>query len=368
MQEFENGDGSSYTVRPWTSGDRSAFLDLHERVFGGGHADWFAWKFEDNPYTDHMPIVVAESDGDLVGAKPAWPLRLRAGEESILAYELTDAMVHPDHRREGLFSRMTAFTKRYYADRDPDLFFNFPNRKTMAGAIKHGWVHVGRVPTFYRVQTHEAVLDGGAAGGLAAHLTPLVRTALRATDRVVGAPDASVVRHDGVPPGRLAALYRQRVPDALHARRDETFYEWRYGRPGWTYRAYTADGDGTPAGMVVGVGRHDGMCVLQLADVVPLVGDGRRPALAALLQRVLADHSGVDLVVTSGEAVPPRMLLSHGFLPDTWPPLEWICRPTNHVAYSLSDPDRHGSRWTVGGRDVRRSETWRLTFAEQDTY
>lgn len=362
----ESTDDGQYDVRPFEPGDREGYLALHDQVLGGGGSEWFAWKYERNPFVDHVPIVVATEGDDVVGAKSAVAVTLRAGEETVDALQPADTMVHPDHRRRGLFSRMTEFTKEYYADRSATLFFNFPNERTLAGGLKHGWEQIGHLPTYYRIQDG-ASLAGATVretlGPAAAVLDVAVDGYLTVRDGLAPVPDeVSVDVRDGVPADVLAELYRRNVPDRLHAERSEAFYEWRFDNPDWSYRTYLAGAPDPDVAVVTGRGAKPGERVVNCMDVVPLVGDGRRRALAAVLGEICARNDDAAVVAASGRAIPDDLLRSFGFLADTQAPLSAVSSPSPYVTYALADGD-----WTVAGLDVRREDSWLLTFAEQDT-
>ncbi|WP_440772681.1 GNAT family N-acetyltransferase [Natronorubrum sp. DTA28] len=143
----------SYTIRSFEPSDRDALLSLYETVFEKERgADWFRWKYAENPYVDHVPIVVADADGELVGCRAFFALELRVGDDRPIAYQPCDTMVHPEHRDRGLFSRMNEYALERYADGPPTLCFNFPNESAKPGNLKHGWKEIGTVPTYYRPQ------------------------------------------------------------------------------------------------------------------------------------------------------------------------------------------------------------------------
>lgn len=356
-----------YDVRLFEPADRERYVALFDRVLSGADTDWFEWKYEDNPFADHVPIVVATDDDRLVGAKSAVAVRLRAGNETIDALQPADTMVHPDHRRRGLFSRMTEFMKAHYAPRSPELFFNFPNEKTLAGGRKHGWQEVGRLPTYYRIQRVSAMAGDQLSGPVERGFDlfdPFLDAYLTARTELVSLrPDVRVIERDGVPADILADLYRRSVPDAIHAERSEQFYQWRFENPKWTYRTYLAGRSGPDVGVVTGSGVRDGTEMVNIVDVVPLVGTDRREALKAALTEVCLRNDDADVIAFSGQVIPEDLLSSLGFLADTEFPLSSVSSPNAFVSYPLTDD---GS-WTVAGRDVRNLDNWLVTFAEQDT-
>ncbi|MFC6757485.1 hypothetical protein ACFQER_13440 [Halomicroarcula sp. GCM10025894] len=62
---------SRYDIRWYRAADRAQYIDLYADVLGSWQhsPEWFDWKYVSNPYVDHVPIVVATADGDLVGAR-----------------------------------------------------------------------------------------------------------------------------------------------------------------------------------------------------------------------------------------------------------------------------------------------------------
>ncbi|MBV0925409.1 GNAT family N-acetyltransferase [Halomicroarcula limicola] len=354
-----------YTIRWFEPGDREGFMALHDRIWPGFSTAWFDWKFADNPYLTESPVVVAERDGEIVGARPNLAFQMRAGDTYHTAIQSCDTMVHEDHRRQGLFSRMSERLFEGYADGPPAFTFNVPNSKTTAGLAKLGCEIAGEHTTYYRVQD-PAVYAGvddrllSTAGKLAA------RGYLGARGRRVDRPpEVSVTRHTDIPAQTLARLYRRRPPAEIHAYRDEQFFEYRFGNPQWEYTAYTARLGGDPvAGLVTGTQETDTGPVTNVADVVPLVGDVERDrALPALLARALADHRDSAVVAVRGDSIPRDLLADFGFHSDHRLPLRLLATPTTMIVSPIP-PD---GDWRVAGRDLRELDNWRPTFVEHNT-
>ncbi|WP_164974716.1 GNAT family N-acetyltransferase [Halegenticoccus tardaugens] len=375
----ERGDreaDDAYEVRRYAPGDRNGVLALDQIVWGRPRgADWFVWKYVDNPYVDHVPIFVAERDGEIVGARPFMAFRIRSGDRTALALQPSDTMVHPDHRRRGLFSRMTARAVDYYAERDAAFFFNFPNELSRAGYLKLGWRDAGLRTTFYRVQDPESLAPsraGGAGRAVARLATPLARGYCLARDRRSDSSDGiAIERHADVPADLLASLYERRVPDRLHALREPRFYRWRFASPVWNRTTYVARRDGTPVAGLVARTRTttDGVTVSQFAEIVPLVGDRDwLAALSRLFDVALAGHAASDLVAVAAGGVPRNFLVRRGFLPDDAPPLSVLKRSRcTIVARPLRDDLEEDDAWTLNGRSLVERDSWLLSFGERDT-
>ncbi len=367
--ESESETDDPYEIRPYEPSDRADFLELYDTVLGEADPAWFRWKYEDNPYTDHVPMIVAVTDGQLVGTKPCFALELRAGNRRLTAYQPADVMVHPDHRRQGLYSRTTERLKTHYADREPALFFNFPNEATLSGSLKHGWEVVEQVPTWYRIQRPDALLDADDRfRAVARGLEPLAASYLRVRDRTVSRPSGvSVQRYEDVPVDTFVSLADRAVPPTFHASRDETFYNWRFDNPRWEYRAYVASRHGSEvAGIITGTQRRGESTITTLTDVVPLsAAPDRIPGLTALLEEILTDRSEDDLLAVSGRVLPSELLGQFGFHDDCSFPLSRFSLPTTQVAYPIANEAGH--EWTVADRAITDPTNWTVTFAEQDT-
>lgn len=360
-----------YVIRPYEPGDKAAVLSLYDDVFGGGSEAWFDWKYEDNPYLPEVPIFVAERDGVLVGARPYLAFRMHAGNRTAVALQTADTMVSPDHRRQGLFTRMTERSFEYYRDRDPAFTFNIPNALSRSGYLDLGCEVVSELETHYRIQDPATLTaertDGTVAQSVAAVATPFVRGYLRLRGGLASSRAGFTVReHATIPVSELASVYERHVPDRLHAVRDETFYAWRFRNPEWDYRAFTAHRDREPvAGIVTGSQSRGGRTFTRLTDVVPLIGNGDRDAaIEALLAHAVDVHGESDLIATAGRAIPQRIRRRFGFYGDDSLPFSHIATPTVLITSPLGvGPDA----WSVGGLDIRQPDSWLLSFSEQNT-
>lgn len=359
-----------YTVRWFDPADRDPFLDLYDETFGGGGDDWFRWKYVDNPRVAHVPILVAAADGEFAGARAQVPFLMRAGDETVLAMRFGDTMVHPDHRRRGVFSRLTERALDHYGRMSVEFCFNCPNDLSRPGFLKAGGEVVADLPSFYRVQD-PAALAAASPDRPAAVAARAAAPALDAyhglRDRLAASPEGvTVVEHAEIPVSLLASLYRRGHPPGVHAVRDEPFLEWRYRNPDWEYRAFSAGTEGrTDAAVVTGT-RTDahGVTTTHLVDALPLSSSDRRDAaLGALLGAVTEVFDGSDLLAYCGNAIPRSLLASHGFGFDGSFPLDRVTSPTKLVAYDLGDG---APAWSAGGVDVSGARGWALSDVELD--
>lgn len=364
-----------YTVRRFEHEDLERLLALDRAVWDRRRsAEWFRWKYVENPYLERVPIFVVEADGELVGARPFLVFRIRAGDESVVALQPADTMVHPDHRRQGLFTRMTRRAVEYYRAREPELFFNFPNEAALGGYRKLGWKPVAPRRAYYRVEDPATFLEsefGGTVGDLLGSLSgPIARQFYRVRGAVAAEPDdVTVAEREGTDASLLTSLYRRDPPDELHALRNREFYEWWLASPAWDYRTLVAYRDGAIVAALVSRTRttDGGVRVTQLAEVAPLVGDeGWRDAISALVSRALSTADDQDLFSAVEGAIPRSVLAANGLYSGNAPPLSHLRDDSSTFAVRPVDPDAFG-RWELAGRSLCDRDDWLLSFCEHDT-
>lgn len=357
-----------YEIRRYRADDKEGFLSLHRSVFDRPEFDetWFDWKYEENPYVDHIPIIVAEHGGTIVGTRAFFALDLSVNSARTLALQPCDTMVAADHRGQGLFTQMTEYAIDYYTDREPAFFFNFPNEKSGPGYLKLGWRSVD-LPTYIRLQqpktlvsTRDLDLPLYIAGKVG---IPLVRGFLRLCDATIdAAPDISVKRYETVPVETLTGLYCEHVPDAIHAIRDERFYEWRTNTPISTFTTYVASIDGKPrSALMTNKIDQETMTRLQIADFLPLDPvESDRSIADHLLQTAIRDNRDVDVIFSRQTILPSDWLRRHGFIPRHY--LPGYDAGIKFVVRTL-DPE---GRWEFKDQPLTAIENWRIADIERD--
>jgi GNAT superfamily N-acetyltransferase len=369
-------DGDRYTIRRYRPGDKQRFLELHDSIDSlqlGGTDEWFDWKFADPPAMAHEPIFLATHRGEVVGARPFVPFRLRAGPRTLVGIQTADTMVHPDHRRRGLFSRMNELAFSYYRRREPELMFSIPNGRSRPAYLDLGARVVSPVRNHLRIEAPSALvadkLGQWVPDRTVRAVDHLASGYLRVRDRNhdgVDTDGVTVERRAAVPSETLAALGEATVPDHIHVRRDRQFYDWRFANPEWDYESYVATRGGEPiAALVAGTNELDGQRLTRITEAVPLSGERRLPGLAACLDRLLETDPDREVVSFAGTAIPSRLLRRFGFHPDDELPLAPFATQTVLITLPLAvDPDEG---WTVEGYDVTDPDNWQLPFAEQNT-
>lgn len=365
------GDDGEYTVRPYDSADVEGVHALSELVWESDRsAEWFAYRYETNPYMDGPPMIVAETDGYVVGARPFVPLPMRVADTDFTGVYLGNVMVHPEHRRQGLFTEMTEMAVEEYADSDGAFFFNFANEMSAPVYRKLGAEEVGIGPEKqFRIQNPGRVVRDRmrlSVGRYLGSVADEVMDNYLSLRRQGGAStEWDVERQSGIPAELLADLYDAAPPTELHTRREETLYRWLANGPYWEYETYVASTDGMPSAALVVRRRslrRDGD--VWIADALPPAAGGRCDAFRALLDSMLSDHRDARVVSVLGPVVherllPEETLREFGFLSSTQPVLSRFAgRDDTVFVHPLGDESE--TDVTVGGVDLEEPDNWNV--------
>jgi predicted N-acetyltransferase YhbS len=97
------------------SEEKEQLLDLFRASFGHSRrAELWDWKYIQNPLATPDPeVIVSLDNGRIVGAWPFRPLEIWLGNGKARAALGSDAMVHPEHQRKGINTRMYEYGMEY---------------------------------------------------------------------------------------------------------------------------------------------------------------------------------------------------------------------------------------------------------------
>ncbi|MDQ2051463.1 GNAT family N-acetyltransferase [Natronolimnohabitans sp. A-GB9] len=356
-------DGSDeYRVRTYESGDREGILSLFETEWGERPStDWFDWKYVDDPYLSHAPITLAEHDGEIVAVQGYVPCRVRWRDHVVLALKPVDAVVHPDHRRQGLYSRITEHAIRHYREREPAFFFNYPNVASLGAQQKLGWSEVDVVSMYYRVQRPSDFLPNDRTPDAVEQAADAVaRTALDLRRRLSSTGTGTtfeIERYTTPPSDTLESIYESGVPEAFHVKRSAQYYRWILDPPSIDDTVYVARRDGQPvAGLVT---RSESGGEVNVFDTVPMAT--AHDAFADLLAAVIADNEDAEVVSVTDQILPSELLSRFGFVSYETPLLSRFCRPTYMAVRPLW---RDTDAVPLSRPEVADPENWCLSFLE----
>ncbi len=115
------------TVRPYRPGDEDCIASLLESIYGiSMNREEWKWKYTRAPAGDSI-IVVAVSDGRIVGHVACIPCRVAVDGSPIAAFTGVDAMVSADQRGKGVFNDMEICLNEHFRASGAKLLFSFAN-------------------------------------------------------------------------------------------------------------------------------------------------------------------------------------------------------------------------------------------------
>ena len=140
---------------------REELLDLFQASFGlTMSAELWNWKYLQNPLASADPeVIVAMDNGKIVGARPFLLAEIWLGNEKVKAAQPCDAMIHPEHRRKGIFDRMNQFAIQYFKQNDYGLFYSFPGPMPLPGDLRQGWKIVSVRETLFRLLNPQKLIS-----------------------------------------------------------------------------------------------------------------------------------------------------------------------------------------------------------------
>lgn len=262
--------GADLKVRAGAPGDTGQILELMKASLGEGtiprSSAFWSWKHLQNPFGE-SPVLVAESDGAIVGLRVFMRWEWEAAGRRIRAVRAVDTATHPQWQGRGIFSRLTRSLMERVREEGVGFIFNTPNARSRPGYIKMGWSDVGRTSLWIRplrpLQAVRQLLQARRTG---------VPAGWQGEKALSGEPVSSLLKHTG-----LDAFLSQRYCEEPRLRTPVTpeYIRWRYKDiPGFAYRAAWNLQGGAGAVVIYRVKQRGPIRELRICDL--LVGRGAR--------------------------------------------------------------------------------------------
>jgi GNAT superfamily N-acetyltransferase len=345
-------------IRPATAGDTDEILRLVTLSLGEGriprHVDFWTWKHAQSPFGP-SPMLLAQSDGQLVGLRVFMRWGWNAQGRTWPAVRAVDTATHPDWRGKGIFSRLTLALLEQVKAAGTAFVFNTPNDQSRPGYLKMGWIGVGRTSLWVRPLRPTRLIRSLIASRRGRTLeTPAspTRPSAAPSGNVPGSAPAGHLVDQAAFPDFLAR--RPIQPDRFATPRTSAYIRWRYAAiPGFDYRAiWNLDGD-HGAAVIFRRKVERGLQELRLCEV--LIGAGSRSRrLGRDLLHDLAENGDADYITAMAATGTPeqRALLRSGFLPAPRIGPVMTVRPLNAVAPAPSPLQRSAWNLSIGDLEL----------------
>ncbi|MDM7998538.1 MAG: GNAT family N-acetyltransferase [Dehalococcoidia bacterium] len=333
-------------LSPDSREDMDQWRGLYRIVFGREYPEQvWEWKYLENPYNDaDGPLIyVAEADSRIVGARSLLPsvVAVSYGQrmEWLKACQFNNAMVHPDFRHGGVFTKITTHSIEDARRRGYKIAYGYPNHQSLPGHIKMGCTYLGRLRRCAMLINVKAIVGDY-----------LTRRGVPRFAQKAALPIAEIAVSLALPGEKLghyrlehgpvqrfaeeiASLHLSDVArQGIYGQRSIEFLAWRFRRPDRDYRCYALYESDRMAGYLAAYIN----AVSQSASILDIYAPGwNRQILARLLRGTLEHLKGQSC-----------SSLQISLLDRTWPlkalfsPRHAVWRTNLNVhliAYSLSE-------------------------------
>jgi GNAT superfamily N-acetyltransferase len=351
------------------SEEKEQLLDLFRASFGHAMpAELWDWKHTQNPLTPADPeVIVAVDNGKIVGAWPFRTVELWLRNEKARAALGSDIMVHPEHRRKGINTRMYLFGLQYLKDNCYALYYGIANEKSLGVGLKQGTRTLTQTESIFRLINPQKLLSHrlgnrvlGSGLGFLYDKFLIKRTQ---TPEPSAPFQIEVFDHFTEELKELDAL---RDKSLIELVRSESYLRYRFDRrPGRDYRYIVAKKDNVLWGYAVVAVEEQIHGPVNGYIVDYLVRDKDIACFRALINRSLDELEkwGCDVayIWALGEPVLRNELLKHlGFNS----PLKF---PYSRFSSDRYLTTRRISEQVAAEVDVCDKENWRFTYAYSDT-
>jgi len=179
----------------------------------------FEWKYEKNPYIE-TPLCYLALDGETIVGHRGFVLQKFLLEENNHLFGTPgDSMIHPDYRRQGIFSEIVDFSTEDIIDKSiANLFLSLSTtRATTKATKKYGYVPVGERKKLYRFSIKK-IFKNRYEGGIDLDTT-------LSTDRT----GHTIEITNELKTDEIVHLMKTSTEDTrLKNARNEQFYRWRF--------------------------------------------------------------------------------------------------------------------------------------------
>ena len=114
--------------------------------------NFWRWKHVENPF-GQSPVLVAEENNKLIGVRAFMLWQWQLNGKTLKAARAVDTATHPNHQGKGIFKKLTLQLIEDCKQNHVDFIFNTPNKNSMPGYLKMGWIKAGRLPMRLRFIT-----------------------------------------------------------------------------------------------------------------------------------------------------------------------------------------------------------------------
>lgn len=177
--------------------------------------DFFGWKYFDNPAGEAL-CLAARNGSYLAGSCVMIPEDFYVFGKALKIYKCCDLMVRPDHRKQGLATRIIKALSEHLGRSGPLFLYTFCGKNATPGFLKNQWVKLDNI-SYYFKHKYQLKLQG----------------LFRRIDRLYEEGTLREISSASV----LCRDYKFIVDSSsAHIAKDERYLNWRLKDPRYEYR------------------------------------------------------------------------------------------------------------------------------------
>ncbi len=243
--------------------------------------------YESNPAGAAI-LAKARKGDEWVGTLSAIPFRVQLDQQTLVtAYQLSDALISPRYRRQGIMTRLVETLTRELDFPSPSIIYTFPNLRSCDAFLHNGYRRGRVLPTRFYFPSPSA---------LAYRLDPEDKTYRRFQQAVARCRDIGL--------DEAYELISSQETPFPHLIRDQAYLKWRYFQPAGEDRfrllAIEPLPSGAPLIAVVTCHRFRQRKYSIFLELLPETGKNNPPWLAGLLTK-LGRQRGCGLLYSNNK-------------------------------------------------------------------
>jgi GNAT superfamily N-acetyltransferase len=111
--------------------------------------DLLKWKYFDNPAGEALCLAVKNGD-TIAGSCVMIPEEFYVFGKKRRIYKCCDLMVHPDHRKQGLATRLILYLGEHLKRRGPLFLYTLCSKNATPAFLKNKWIRLGDVNNYFK--------------------------------------------------------------------------------------------------------------------------------------------------------------------------------------------------------------------------
>ncbi|MEX2192355.1 MAG: GNAT family N-acetyltransferase [Nitrosarchaeum sp.] len=140
----------------WTDSEdeKQTILELTKKTFGDVEItdpSYFDWQYRENPDGKATVVLARDDSSDLiVGTNTIIPSKLIIDGEEITSSLACNVQVHPNYRKQGIFSELLLSMPKFALENDIHSLFAIPNDNSFKAFINEGSIEITQLPLLVR--------------------------------------------------------------------------------------------------------------------------------------------------------------------------------------------------------------------------